>query len=388
MNLYETMQDIQENLHKKGVFRCIKAKDQKGAFIYLDKKPYVNLSSNDYLGLAEDELLNEEFLDTLPFDAKRMSSSGSPLLTGAFNSYKRCEDLCFKLFNKHALFFNTGFAANSGVIKTLASLKNTLVIADKFAHASIIEGLSAASGKIVRYSHNDYEHLERLINKVYDDYDNIIVATEGVFSMDGDMANLQLLSSLKDKYKKLYLYVDEAHSFSVYGDDGLGLCAKAGLLDKIDFILCTCGKGLGSQGAFLLCNEVSKSYFINTVRPLIFSTAMSPLCFEHIAFMLKKLASFNDRRLRLQKISSYIHNALKEGGFDDLSESQIIPLLTYDNDSALKAYEFFLSRNFYAMPVRHPTVPLGKARLRLSLSASLKDAMVDDLVKAILDFKK
>ena len=86
MNLYETMQDIQENLHKKGVFRCIKAKDQKGAFIYLDKKPYVNLSSNDYLGLAEDELLNEEFLDTLPFDAKRMSSSGSPLLTGAFNS--------------------------------------------------------------------------------------------------------------------------------------------------------------------------------------------------------------------------------------------------------------------------------------------------------------
>ena len=240
----------------------------------------------------------------------------------------------------------------------------------------------------LRYAHNDYEHLRVLIKREALNYENIIVVTEGVFSMDGDRADIQSLVKLKEEFPNLYLYVDEAHSFAVFDDLGLGLCHSLHLLDKIDFILCTCGKGLGSQGAFMLCNEVAQSYFINHVRPLIFSTAMSPLCFEHINFMLNLLPAQNYRRKRLYKISEYIRSTMQTLGLDCVSKSQIIPLLTYENDHAIYAYEFFKNEGFYGLPIRHPTVPMHKARLRISLTESLDDLMVEKLSLTIKKWRK
>lgn len=389
------MQELLDNNRRLGQLRTVKPKSQCGTKIIVDSHEYVNLSSNDYLGLASDLNLAFEFLsDVLHKDNNnklnadiRMSSSGSPLLTGAHLSYVDAENAMEELFNKKALFFNSGFSANSGVISALAT-ENNLIIADKLAHASIIDGMMTAKGKCLRYAHNDYEHLEKLLNAHADKYDSVIIVTEAVFSMDGDSCDLKKLVELKHKFHNVYLYVDEAHSFCLYSDNGAGLCHLNQVTDEIDFILTTFGKGLGSQGACILCNETARDYLINTSRSLIFSTALSPLAFAHANFMVKYMQMRNDLRERLHSISSYIHNTLNESGYENVSQSQIIPVLTYENEKAVKACEFFKEHGFYAMPIRHPTVPKGKARLRLSLTASLSDDQVEQLEDTIKAFSK
>ena len=389
------MQELLDNNRRLGQLRTVKPKSQCGTKIIVDSHEYVNLSSNDYLGLASDLNLAFEFLsDVLHKDNNnklnadiRMSSSGSPLLTGAHLSYVDAENAMEELFNKKALFFNSGFSANSGVISALAT-ENNLIIADKLAHASIIDGMMTAKGKCLRYAHNDYEHLEKLLNAHADKYDSVIIVTEAVFSMDGDSCDLKKLVELKHKFHNVYLYVDEAHSFCLYSDNGAGLCHLNQVTDEIDFILTTFGKGLGSQGACILCNETARDYLINTSRSLIFSTALSPLAFAHANFMVKYMQMRNDLRERLHSIGSYIHNTLNESGYENVSQSQIIPVLTYENEKAVKACEFFKEHGFYAMPIRHPTVPKGKARLRLSLTASLSDDQVEQLKDTIKAFSK
>ena len=395
MSLYQKMQELLDNNRRLGQLRTVKPKSQCGTKIIVDSHEYVNLSSNDYLGLASDLNLAFEFLsDVLHKDNNnklnadiRMSSSGSPLLTGAHLSYGDAENAMEELFNKKALFFNSGFSANSGVISALAT-ENNLIIADKLAHASIIDGMMTAKGKCLRYAHNDYEHLEKILNAHADKYDSVIIVTEAVFSMDGDSCDLKKLVELKHKFHNVYLYVDEAHSFCLYSDNGAGLCHLNQVTDEIDFILTTFGKGLGSQGACILCNETARDYLINTSRSLIFSTALSPLAFAHANFMVKYMQKRNDLRERLHSISSYIHNTLNESGYENVSQSQIIPVLTYENEKAVKACEFFKEHGFYAMPIRHPTVPKGKARLRLSLTASLSDDQVEQLKDTIKAFSK
>ena len=395
MSLYQKMQELLDNNRRLGQLRTVKPKSQCGTKIIVDSHEYVNLSSNDYLGLASDLNLAFEFLsDVLHKDNNnklnadiRMSSSGSPLLTGAHLSYGDAENAMEELFNKKALFFNSGFSANSGVISALAT-ENNLIIADKLAHASIIDGMMTAKGKCLRYAHNDYEHLEKILNAHADKYDSVIIVTEAVFSMDGDSCDLKKLVELKHKFHNVYLYVDEAHSFCLYSDNGAGLCHLNQVTDEIDFILTTFGKGLGSQGACILCNETARDYLINTSRSLIFSTALSPLAFAHANFMVKYMQKRNDLRERLPSISSYIHNTLNESGYENVSQSQIIPVLTYENEKAVKACAFFKEHGFYAMPIRHPTVPKGKARLRLSLTASLSDDQVEQLKDTIKAFSK
>lgn len=394
MSLYQKMQELLDNSKKLGQLRTVKSKYQNGTKITVDSKQYVNLSSNDYLGLASDLELAREFLSSVLKDKNdklnddiRMSSSGSPLLTGAHLSYLDAQASMESLFNKKALFFNSGFSANSGVISALAT-ENNLILADKLAHASIIDGMMTAKGKCLRYAHNDYEHLEKLLNTHADKYDSVIVVTEAVFSMDGDCCDLKKLIELKHKFSNVYLYVDEAHSFCLYSDNGAGLCGLNKVTDEVDFILTTFGKGLGSQGACILCNETARDYLINTTRSLIFSTALSPLSFAHVNFMVKYMQKRNDLRERLHSISSYIHNTLKDSGYENVSVSQIIPVLTYENEKAVRACEFFKKHGFYAMPIRHPTVPKGKARLRLSLTASLSDSEVEHLSDTIKAFSK
>ena len=395
MGLYQKMQELLDNSKKLGQLRTVKSKYQSGTRIIVDSHEYVNLSSNDYLGLASNLDLAKEFLSSvLSADSQkklnddiRLSSSGSPLLTGAHLSYGDAENTMETLLGKKALFFNSGFSANSGVISALAT-ENNLILADKLAHASIIDGMMTAKGKCLRYAHNDYEHLEKLLNAHADRYDSVIVVTEAVFSMDGDSCNLKRLVELKHKFSNVYLYVDEAHSFCLYSDNGAGLCALNQVTSDIDFILTTFGKGLGSQGACILCNETARDYLINTARSLIFSTALSPLSFAHVDFMVKYMQKRNDLRDRLHKISSFIHNTLKDCGYENVSVSQIIPVITQENEKAVRACEFFKEHGFYAMPIRHPTVPKGKARLRLSLTASLTDSEVEHLSDIIKAFSK
>lgn len=386
MGLYESMTAHLDAVIKSGLKRTIVSKKQSGSKIIVDAKEYVNLSSNDYLGLASNLELSRLFIDSLSDTDLRLSSSGSPLLTGAHEAYEKASTVIERLFNKKALFFNSGFAANSGVIAALSG-ENTLIVADKLSHASMIDGMSLSKGKCLRYRHNDYEHLRKIVENNMDQYDSIIIVTEAVFSMDGDRCSIDELVNIKRSCNKVYLYIDEAHSFCLFNENGAGLCALSGHLEEIDFILTTFGKGLGSQGACLLCNETARDYLINVCRSLIFSTALSPVSFLHNAFMIEYMQKHDELRQRVYRISKYIQESIEDKGIcQNVSESQIIPLIVAENDKALDASSYFRENGFYAMPIRHPTVPKGQARLRISLTASLSDSEVGHLAATIHGF--
>lgn len=386
----EVMASELEKRKNLDLLRRIVPKSQNGVMIEHEGRWYTDLSSNDYLGLGQDRNLRDEFINALALHPQSFSSSGSPLLTGAHGSYLAAQTQAESLFTtKKVLFFNSGFAANSGCIAALGAIKGTVILADKLAHASIINGMTADRQiKAFRFPHNDLEALKRLVQKCEQEYSRILVVTEAVFSMDGDEAPLKDLVSIKRSHPKVALYIDEAHSFGVFDKKGRGLCAELNILDEVDFILCTCGKALGSEGAFMLSSENARNYFINTVRSLIFSTAISPAAFAHMAFMLKKLPECNDRRERLKEISAKVRAAAADFGNPMYSQSQVIPYLTYSNEQAVQACNFFKERGLFAMPIRHPTVPKGQARLRLSLSAALSDEQVDLICDALREYSR
>lgn len=274
------------------------------------------------------------------------------------------------------LYVNSGFDANSGVLSALFG-KHDLLLVDKLSHASIIDGMLHSEAKALRYAHNDMQHLEQLLQKHAHEYESVVIVTESVFSMDGDQAKLKEIVALKERYDNVLLYVDEAHSFGLFGDDGLGLCKELNLLDKVDFLMGTLGKAIGSHGAFLICSKEVKDYLVNFMRPLIYSTALPPvnITFSMYVVGLLRANAMHYKRDYLRKISSYLHSNLQELGISP-SQSQIQPLITGDSQKALKAYAIFKDAGLLAMPIRHPTVPENKARLRLSLNCNLR---IDDI---------
>ena len=274
------------------------------------------------------------------------------------------------------LYLNSGFDANSGVLSALFG-KHDLLLVDKLSHASIIDGMIHSEAKALRYAHNDMQHLEQLLQKHAHEYESVVIVTESVFSMDGDQAKLKEIVALKERYDNVLLYVDEAHSFGLFGDDGLGLCKELNLLDKVDFLMGTLGKAIGSHGAFLICSKEVKDYLVNFMRPLIYSTALPPvnITFSMYVVGLLRANAMHYKRDYLRKISSYLHSNLQELGISP-SQSQIQPLITGDSQKALKAYAIFKDAGLLAMPIRHPTVPENKARLRLSLNCNLR---IDDI---------
>ena len=274
------------------------------------------------------------------------------------------------------LYLNSGFDANSGVLSALFG-KHDLLLVDKLSHASIIDGMLHSEAKALRYAHNDMQHLEQLLQKHAHEYESVVIVTESVFSMDGDQAKLKEIVALKERYDNVLLYVDEAHSFGLFGDDGLGLCKELNLLDKVDFLMGTLGKAIGSHGAFLICSKEVKDYLVNFMRPLIYSTALPPvnITFSMYVVGLLRANAMLYKRDYLRKISSYLHSNLQELGISP-SQSQIQPLITGDSQKALKAYAIFKDAGLLAMPIRHPTVPENKARLRLSLNCNLR---IDDI---------
>ena len=377
---------MQEQLDKKrhdSCFRFLRSSRQTDCYISTDNRQYINLSSNDYLGIGHDKALVRDFIDSSRSESDfYFSSSSSRLLTGSYMCFEEFEQYIGSLYNKKALYFNSGFDANSGVLQALGSA-DTLILADKKSHASIIDGMALSSGKTLRFKHNDVEHLKALIERYKDEYESIIIVTEALFSMDGDIAPLEKIAALKDVYDNIYIYVDEAHSFFVYGQ-GLGLCYEKKVLSKIDFVLVTLGKGFGSAGAVLMCSDVCKDYLINTMRPFIFTTALPPVNILYSLFILKKSDIFAKRRDRLAQISTYIRSVIHSKGLNCPSNSHIIPIILGSNDNAIKAASLFEEHGFLAMPVRHPTVPVGQARLRLSLCSFLSDDDIEKLSTLIL----
>jgi len=364
-------------LKNKNQLRTLKDVEYKqDQFIKIENKNYLNLSSNDYLGIGSNIHFQNEFFNYLNEnklnDAPILTSSSSRLLTGNSKFYTELENLITNTYQKEkCLVFNSGYHINIGLLSSLAD-KGDVIFSDKLNHASIIDGLKLSNADFYRYNHLNYEHLESLLQKHRNNYRNAIIVTESVFSMDGDIANLQKLVELKEKYNCL-LYVDEAHAVGVFGEKGLGICEEMNVIDKIDIITGTFGKALASIGAFCVVNEILYQYIINTARSLIFTTALPPLNLLWTKFVFEKIVKMKKEREYLKNLSYTFKDKLKNLNLSTISQSQIIPIIIGDNEKTLNFAKIFQENDILLMAIRPPTVPEGTSRLRISLTSNITD---------------
>ena len=321
--------DFQQELDKLeacGNLRVLPETCSDGKWIEAGGRRMLNLSSNDYLGLASDKALREEFLRTVKERDLCFSSSSSRLLTGNFPAYRELESLLASLFGaESALVFSSGYHMNTGILPAVT------------------------------------------------DANTIIVVTESVFSMDGDVASLDRLVELKRRYTNVMLYVDEAHGIAVRGQRGLGVAEEQGCLKDIDFLCGTFGKAMASVGAYVVCRKVIRDYLVNRMRTLIFTTALPPINVAWTRFVLSHLEDMQARREHLAKISASLRTAIRESGVECPSESHIIPLVVGANEKAIWKALQMQEHGFYVLPVRPPTVPEGTARLRFSLTSLIEE---------------
>ena len=385
MNVLEHYALQLDDLRKQGNLRQFNANIQIGRDIQINDRSMLNLSSNDYLGLAVDERLREEFFDLTPISEQRMSSSSSRLLTGNFPEYEQLEQALSQLFgHRAALLFNSGYHMNIGILPALCDSK-TLILADKLVHASLIDGMRLSTAQYVRYRHNDLNHLDALLKKYQADqtFERIIIVTESIFSMDGDEADLAALVALKKQYSNVMLYVDEAHAIGVRGKQGLGIVEQAAVIQEVDFIVGTFGKALASVGAYLICDPIIRDFLINKMRPLIFSTAQPPMCMAWSNFILQKVVKMNDQREYLKALSHSLNTQILAKNYDCPSSSQIVPVIVGDSIQTVALAQEMQEAGFYIMPVRPPTVPQGASRLRICLNTRIDQHDLDRLVSLL-----
>ena len=372
-------------LAREGNLRTLPEVRHDGIWIEQDGRRMLNMSSNDYLGLASDATLQDEFWQSLPERDRLLSASSSRLLTGNFDVHQELETLLAERFGREsALTFSSGYHLNTGILPAVADV-HTLILADKLVHASLIDGIRLSSATCIRYRHQDYRQLQSLLEKHRTNFERMIIVTESMFSMDGDVAPLAELVELKKAFPNVMLYVDEAHAIGVRGKRGLGIAEEQGCLADIDFLCGTFGKALASVGAYVVCSRLMYDYLVNRMRTLIFTTALPPLNVAWTKFVFSRLDGWEDLRIRLASMAEKVRGAVRQAGYPCPSESHIVPLVVGESEkTVLKAAEM-QRKGFYVLPVRPPTVPAGTSRLRLSLTAALPEGEVERLGELIVN---
>lgn len=367
--MQENYSEILGHLKANSHFRNIKnfdAKDEK--YIFYNGQKLVNLSSNNYLGFADNKKITKEFLNEVG-DKYSFGSASARLLTGTLPVYKELEDLISQLFRKEkTLLFNSGYHANVGINSCIAG-KGDVIFSDKLNHASIIDGMRLSEGKFFRFPHKNMEALEKVLTRERKNFNNAIIVSESVFSMDGDIADIEKLVELKEKFNCI-LVLDEAHAFGVFGQNGLGVTEKLGITDKVDLIVGTFGKAIGSMGAFTTGSQTLVDYLTNKARSFIFSTALPPINIAFSKWIIEnKLPQTLEKRQRMLSIGQ------KAG-----SESHIIPVIIGGNKETVDTCEILFHNGFFTLPIRPPTVPEGTSRLRLSLTTDITEKELFDAI--------
>ena len=360
-----------EQLSAQNQYRSIPDLVHQGRYIMRENCKMLNMSSNDYLGLASNENLRQSFLQQYGDNFPSFTSSSSRLLTGNFPVYTDLEQLIAQRFQRESvLLFNSGYHANLGILPALTTTKS-LILADKLVHASMIDGIRLSQCEFFRYRHNDYEHLKNLLEKNAGKFDRTFIVTESVFSMDGDVVDLNYLVQLKKQFPNTYLYVDEAHAIGVYGKNGLGIAERANVIADIDLLVGTFGKALASIGAYVVCDQILKECLINQMRPLIFSTALPPFNVAWTHFIFERLPQLSKERTHLEQLSAFLRQEVEHRTQIMPSQTCIVPYILGENEATLAKAKALQEQGYYCLPIRPPTVPKGTSRIRLSLTANM-----------------
>ncbi len=352
----------------------------QGARVRVNGRELLNFCSNDYLGLANHPEIIAAF--TAAAQTYGVGSGASHLVCGhSAEHHSLEEELAAFTGRARALLFSTGYMANTGIVQALVG-KGDAVFEDKLNHASLIDGGLASGAQFQRYRHNDTGHLAELLEK--STAVRKLVVTDGVFSMDGDLAPLPALAALAKKHDA-WLMVDDAHGVGVLGASGAGIAEQAGLsVAQLPVLVGTLGKALGTFGAFVAGDDALIEFLINSARPYIFTTALPPGVAAATRASLRLVQREHWRREKLQELVAYFRLKASALGLELLaSDTPIQPLLLGSNERALRWSQSLEEQGLLVGAIRPPTVPVGSARLRITFSAAHEKADVDILLKAL-----
>jgi 8-amino-7-oxononanoate synthase len=369
------------DIRDRGLYRRMRMiSGPQGPRVLLDGRPVLLLCSNNYLGLADHPRVREAAAEAaMRYGA---GAGASRLVSGNMRIHRRLEERLadFKGYET-SLLFGSGYLANTGVVQALAK-PGEVVFSDALNHASIVDGCRLAGAETFVYDHGDVDHLAWGLREA--EGRGSLIVTDGVFSMDGDVAPLAEIVELARRFDARVM-VDDAHGTGTIGPDGRGSVAAAGLEDEVDVLVGTLGKSLGSYGAYVCCDRPMAKYLVNTARTLIFSTALAPPQVAAAMAALELLREEPRRVERLQRNSRILRDALADEGLPTAAgaDTPIVPVIVGEADAAVAASERSLERGVFAQAIRPPTVPEGSSRMRLTVMASHTKSELRDAAKVV-----
>lgn len=348
-----------------------------GARVRAEGRALVNFSSNDYLGLASHPLVRARAVEFV--EHYGAGATAARLVCGSQPGFAQVEQTLARLKQtERALVLNSGYQANVSLLPALVD-RRTLILLDRLCHNSLVQGALLGRGRLRRYRHGDLDHLRTLLAESAATYSRRVIVTESVFSMDGDVSDIDALVELAGAFDAL-LVIDEAHATGVLGERGMGLtCGKA-----VDLSVGTFGKALGSFGAYVACGETLWEYLVNCCSGFIYTTALPPAVLGAVDAALELVPQMDAQRQTLLAHANYLRGALRAQGWDTgTATAQIVPLMVGAEGEALALNAYLEKNGVLAAAIRPPTVEPGRARLRLALSARHQPSDLDMLVELL-----
>ena len=371
----------------KGVYPYFREiSSDQDTMVTMNGRRILMLGSNSYLGLTNHPKIKEAAKAAI--DKYGTGCAGSPFLNGTLDIHHQLEDILADFLGKDGvMLFSAGFQANSGVIPCVTG-RGDYVIFDEMDHASIIEGKRLTFANTLKYRHNNMQDLERVLQRCPLDAAKLVV-TDGVFSMEGDVAKLPEMHALCDKYQAT-LMVDEAHGLGVFGREGRGVTDHFNLLDKTELIMGTFSKSLASIGGFIAADKDTINWMRHNVRPYIFTASIPPSATASVIAAIEIMRSEPERQENLWKVANYALKSFRDAGFEiGNTETPIIPLYVRDNEKTFMVTRMLLEEGVFVNPVISPAVPPEDTLIRLAWMATHTMEHVDFAVdKTVKCFKK
>jgi len=361
-SIHEFIKEEISKLKTENLYRRLRIVENQNGSLIVDKKKIINFNSNDYLGLSS----NQAIIKNTVKEFDEISQCSSRLVGGNHLNIEKLEQVLSKhRKTESSLVYTTGYSAVQGVISTLSD-RDTTIFSDELNHASIIDGCRLGNAKIKIFRHNDTEHLLELLGGVSG---KKILVTEGIFSIEGDMSNLNSICNFAKEFG-VFTIVDDAHGDFVFGKNGSGTPSELKVNNLVDIHISSLSKALGCFGGYVACNEMVRDYLINRSRQFIFTSALpTHLC--NSALYAISIAKKGILQRRLFNNVKFLQSGLRKIGYDiGNSCSQIIPIHIGSENLAVKFADKLLQKGIFVHPMRFPTVKMGCAVLRLSLSAS------------------
>lgn len=381
------IKDQIEDLKKDGVYRTLPVLEGPNeSEILLNGKKAINLSSNNYLGFANHPKLKEAAIKGV--EKYGVGSGAVRTIVGNMDIHEELEKTLAEFKREEAVMvYQSGFNCNAGTIQAITG-KGDLIISDELNHASIIDGARLSRADKTVYNHANMEDLERILKEKRDQYTNVLIITDGVFSMDGDIAPLPEIVELAEKYKAM-TYVDDAHGSGVLGESGRGTVDHFGLHGRVDFTIGTLSKAIGVVGGYVAGSKTMKEWLSHRGRPILFSTSLPPAAVCAISEAVKLLMSTTEFTDKLWENGRYFKDQMKEAGFDiGNSGTPITPVMVGEEDATMKFSKKLLEKGVFVSGIVFPTVPKGMGRLRCMVTAGHTKEQLDQAVETFVSVGK